>query len=458
MKRIAYCILMVTLSTGALRAQVETTAQSVQDVPDEPANSNDERMEVPPPVSGQTYPMATISEDRSNYLRGALTFTSAYTDNSLGSNSGGAPVSDVSYSIAPSIALDEKTARTHAVLTYAPGFTFYQRESSLNEADHNASIDFQYRLSPHATFIAHDAFQKSSTVFNRPDPTTVEVASGGPTGANFSIISPLADRLSNFGTVGLNYQFSMNGMVGFSGTFSNLHYPNPAQVPGLFDSSSTGFSAFHSLRISKMHYVGLTYEYQRLLAYPTEGSSETQTHALLFFYTLYPMERLSVSFFGGPQHSDTVQPPIGALGIPVPESRTWTPAAGASLSWRARLSSIALTYSHLIAGGGGLSGAVQMDAASLNLRRQLTKTFTGSIGAAYTQNVVLASALNGANEGHTFSATASLQHQFRQRFNVQLGYTRLHQNYSSVAVIATNPDTNRESISFSYLFSRPLGR
>jgi hypothetical protein len=207
-----------------------------------------------------------------------------------------------------------------------------------------------------------------------------------------------------------------------------------------------------------MHYVGLTYEYQRLLAYPTEGSSETQTHALLFFYTLYPMERLSISFFGGPQHSDTVQPPIGTLGIPVPESRAWTPAAGASLSWRARLSSIALTYSHIISGGGGLSGAVQMDAASLNLRRQLTKTFTGSIGAAYTQNVVLASALNGTNKGHTFSGTASLEHQFRQRFNVQLGYTRLHQDYSSVAVIATNPDTNRESISVSYLFSRPLGR
>jgi hypothetical protein len=99
-----------------------------------------------------------------------------------------------------------------------------------------------------------------------------------------------------------------------------------------------------------------------------------------------------------------------------------------------------------------------MDTASLNLRQQLSKTFTGAIGAAYTQNDVLASALTGASKGHTVSATASLEHQFRQRFNVQLGYTRLHQDYSSVAVIATNPDTNRESISVSYLFSRPLGR
>jgi hypothetical protein len=211
MKRLPFYLIMVLLSAGALWAQVETTPQSAQDVADEPTSVNEERMEVPPPVSGQTYPAATISEDRSNYLRGALTFTSAYTDNSLGSNGGGAPVSDVNYSIVPSIALDEKTARIHAVLTYAPGFTFYQRESSLNQADHNASIDFQYRLSPHVTFSAHDAFQKSSSVFNRPDPTTVEGVSSGPTGANFSIIAPLADRLSNFGTVGLNYQSVLAG-------------------------------------------------------------------------------------------------------------------------------------------------------------------------------------------------------------------------------------------------------
>ena len=36
----------------------------------------------------------------------------------------------------------------------------------LNETDQNASIDFQYRLSPHVTLSAHETdFQKSSNVF-----------------------------------------------------------------------------------------------------------------------------------------------------------------------------------------------------------------------------------------------------------------------------------------------------
>ena len=51
------------------------------------------------------------------------------------------PISDVSYSVAPMIAVDETTPRLHYLLTYAPGFTFYQRNSGLNEADHNASMN-----------------------------------------------------------------------------------------------------------------------------------------------------------------------------------------------------------------------------------------------------------------------------------------------------------------------------
>ncbi|HTA49837.1 MAG TPA: hypothetical protein VK930_10320, partial [Verrucomicrobiae bacterium] len=82
------------------------------------------RMLTPPPVSGQSYPVILTSQERSNYLRGGLAFTSAYTDNAVGPVDGH-PVSDVSYSVWPTIALDETTTRSHLVLTYAPGFTFY---------------------------------------------------------------------------------------------------------------------------------------------------------------------------------------------------------------------------------------------------------------------------------------------------------------------------------------------
>jgi hypothetical protein len=452
------CAGLLLLPAPSLWSQVDSTSTQAP-VANGANNSDvsDSRMLTPPPVSGQSYPTSFSGRERSNYLSGGLTFSSAYTDNAVGPVNGHA-VSDVSYSVAPFLSLDETTSRLHSVLTYAPGFTFYQRTSARNETDHNASVDLQYRLSPHVTVTATDSFQKSSNVFNQPFMIGAALVSGGTQQPNFSVIAPVADRLSNSGNAGITYQFALNEMVGASGTFSNLHYPNQEQVPGLFDSSTQGGSAFYSFRISKMHYIGATYQYQRLMSYPTAGVTETQTHAILFFYTLYASSRLSLSIFGGPQHSDTVQPPLPPLKLQVPEARAWTPAAGASMSWQGRLTNVALSYSHIISGGGGLAGAVKMDTASGSIRQQLARRLSGSVSGLYAQNNILGSVFGASTNGHTISGTASLQQELGQHINVQLGYTRLHQVYSGVAVLATVPNTNREFVSISYQFSRPLGR
>lgn len=433
--------------------QTGTTGPTTEQTVDHP----EDRMQTPPPVTGQNYPTAFASEERANLLRYGVVFTPAYTDNAL-PGVGTRPVSDISYSVAPTVAIDERTPRMNWTATYAPGFTAYQKTSSRNEADQNALLNFSYRLSPHVTFSAHDTFQKTSNVFNQPNFGPGSAVSGGAQVANFSVITPIASQLNNSGNVGLTYQFALNGMIGANGTFTNLHYPDPAQVPGLFDSASQGGSAFYSLRVSKMHYLGTTYQYQRLLSYPSAGLTETQTHALMMFYTLFPSTHVSVSFFGGPQYSITAQPPAPALNLPAPDAKAWTPAAGASLNWQGRLTTVAISYSHVISGGGGLVGAVHMDNATATLGRQLTRTLTGSVSGGYTNNKVVAIALPGMTNGHSIFGTASVQQQMGEHLSVQLGYTRIHQTYNNIAVISAAPDTNREFISISYQFSRPLGR
>lgn len=446
------CLVLLLLLAVSLWGQVDNTSTTATGT-----ENTDDRMLTPPPVSGQSYPTSPASEERSNYFRGGLTFTGAYTDNAVGSITGH-PVSDVSYSVAPFAELDETTSRMHLALTYAPGFTFYQRTSARNEADQNASIDFHYRLSPHVTFSARDGFQKSSNVFNQPGFSGAGAVAGGSQEPNFSVTAPIADRLSNSGNVGVSYQFAMNGMVGASGTFTNLRYPNQAEVPGLYDSSSQGGSAFYSHRVSKMHYIGVTYQYQRFVSYPSQGLNETQTHAILFYYTLYATSKLTFSMFGGPQHADTMQPPLAPFNLQLPPSRAWTPAAGASLSWQGHQNSLAVSYSHLISGGGGLFGAVHMDSASASLGQQITRSLGGSLTGAYTQNDILGAVLGGGNNGHTVSGTASLHQQFGEHIGIEVGYTRLHQSYSNVPVLSLAPNTNREFVSVSYHFSRPLGR
>jgi hypothetical protein len=425
---------------------------------------SEDRMLTPPPVSGQTYPVILTTEERSNYLRGGLTFLSAYSDNVLGATattngSSTKPVSDVSYSVWPTIALDQTTSRLHWTLTYAPGFTFYQRTSGRNEADQNAAIDFQYRLSPHVTVSMRDGFQKSSNVLNQPGLADGSV-SGGSQGVDNLLVAPLSDRLSNLGNIGIAYQFGANSMVGGSGTFTNLHYGNPTQVPGLADTSTQSASAFYSYRAARRHYVGATYQYQRLIASPTGGQNETRTHAVMGFYTFYPTTRFSVSMFGGPQHYDVGPQFATGLTTPLPGSSSWSPAAGASVNWQGQFTALAASYSHTIAGGWGLIDAVRMDSATASLRQQLARALTASVSLGYIEDKVvgsLAQTTEASTNGHTVSGTAAIQKTFGEHWNAQLGYTRLHQSYN-VAAISTTPDTNREFVSISYQFARPLGK
>lgn len=448
LNRICFVVAIV-LMCSPLWSQENTSA-----VPDTTQMNDDSRMELPPPVSGGAYPTEVGAANHSNYLRAGLTLNSTYSDNVLGGVSGN-PVSDISYSIWPSISLDETTPRVHSIFSYNPGFTFYQRTGARNEADQNLSINFSYRLSPHLTLILQDAFHSSSNVLNQPDLVAANPVSGSPQASAVNVIAPTASQLNNGGNVELTYQFSLNGMVGLSGAFTNLHYPDPSQVPGLYDSSSKGGSAFYNHRLSKKNYLGVTYQYQDLLAYPQGFQAETQTDSVLFFYTAYLKPTFTLSFFGGPEYSNTQENTTSL--------RSWSPALGASLAWQGRETSLAIGYSRMIAPGGGLIGAVHQNAYNASIRRQLTRKLSVGVQGSYATNRLLEPALLsflGVSDsgGHTVTGTVSLQRQIGERFGLGMGYTRLQQSYSNIAAISAAPNTNREWISISYQFARPLGR
>ena len=365
--------------------------------------------------------------------------------------SNGQPVNDVSYSIWPTISLDQTRSRLHWVFTYSPGYTFYQKTSSLNQAYQNLSVNLSYRLSPHVTLSLRDSFQQTSTVLNQPNTDLQTPVSGGAFVPNYSVIAPNAEVLTNTANATLTYQFAANAMVGASGTFGNLYYPNQSQVSGLSNSSSKGGSAFYTHRLSKMHYIGLTYQYQVFSANGTGVQSETHAQSIFGFYSLYFKPTISLSFFGGPQYSSTQQ-----LGVP--SSQGWSPGGGVSFGWQGKLTSFAASYSQTVNDGGGLSGAVHASSANASLHRQLARKLSGNIGASYSNNSVLAASPTFNTGGHTISGNASVQRQIGEHLNLQLQYTRVHQSYSDVAAISAIPDQNRVAVNISYQFSRPLGR
>lgn len=434
------CLSFALLFAMPVWSQVEPDATG-------PPPASEDQMQTPPPVSGEAYPTATGSEARSNFLRAGFTLNTAYNDNVL-AGATAKPISDLTYTISPTIALDQTTSRQHRIFTYSPGFTTYQHTSALNNIDQNAVLHFQYRLSPHATISLDELFSQSSNVFNQPY--------GGVSGSTLSpteaVVAPFAELINNVASAELSYQFSRNGMVGGSGTSTILNYPNPAQAVGLANSNSRGGSAFYNLRLSSMQYIGLTYQYSRMIASPVTGGSVTQTHTIYFFYTLYLKHALSLSVSGGPQHFNEVQSPF-------PASASWTPAVTASMGWQGSHTNFAASYSRTVTGAGGLLGAFETDNASASARWQMARTWTvGSAGTYATQKNVLPAIFPSSSGGRTVSGTISFQHPISERFTVKLGYTRLHQSYTGVAVVSENPDSDSENISISYQFARSLGR
>ncbi len=456
------CLSLALLTAMPAWPQVDTNATGAG------TNTADQtQMMTPAPVSGEAYPTAVGgSTTRSNYLRTGWVINTAYSDNVVG---GGANrVSDTSYSIWPTIAIDQTTSRVHWMLNYSPGFTIYQHTSSLNQADQNMALNFRYRLSPHVTASLRESFQKTSNVFNQPNPLSGGAVSGSPQPPTIVVIAPTADQLTNMASMQLTYQFSRNGMIGVAGAFTNLHYPNQAEVPGLYDSSSSGGSAFYNHRLSKMHYVGATYQYSRILADPlnaTAGTqtsatldyslnapSETQTNAILLFYTIYLKPTLSFSISGGPQRYSVVQSPL-------PVYHSSSPALAASMSWQGLHTNFAASYLRVITSGGGLVGAFHSNGANASVHWQLARMWSAGFAVSYLTNKnVTPSSFVSSSGGHTVFGTVSLQHPLSEHFNVGFGYTRLQQSYSGIPAISNVPDTNREFISISYQFARPLGR
>jgi|ERR1700733_8264990 len=425
------------------------------ETPTTPADET--RMQIPPPMSGTAYPTMVGSEMHSNYLAVGLVLNTAYADNVVVDGSAG-PISDFIYSILPTIALDKNTPRQLLSLTYSPGFTLYQRTSGLDAATQSVALIAGYRLSQHADITVSDSFQKSSSAFDQLSSSSGNGISGSTQIPSAEVVAPYANRLSNTVHVGLSYQFAKNAMIGAGGNFTQSSYPNPAQAVGLYNSNLGGGSVFYNYRFSSSQYIGATYQYSRNREDPVSAQSpentqtKIQTHTLLASYTVYLNPKFSFSLSCGPQYYDATQSSLAP-------ARSWTPSATASIGWQRNNTNFVASYSRGIGGDIGLSGVYNSYGVNTSTRWRITRTWNLGVSASFFSNKNLTPLLDSSSPGgHTVSGAASVQHSLSDHFSAEVGYARIHQNYSGVGVISDTPDNNQETITISYRLARPLGR
>ncbi len=455
-------ILLLALLVFAIPAwsQVEPSASGGGE-----SSEDDTQMMTPPPVSGMPYASEGTEGGRTNYLSASVGASAGYIDNAIpGYNWTGATTgeNDTTYAINPSISLARSTPRQAITLTYNPSFTFYQPTSQLDSINQSASLVFSERLSPHLSFDLQNFFLRTNNVFSGSYP----FSTGGLTGANQApipaLIAPFAQQMTDTISGSLSYQFGLDGMIGGSGSYSNLDYPNYTQAVGIYNSSGESGSAFYSKRFSRSQYGGLSYSYSQYsgeIVHPTAFQTVTQTFS--GFYTYYFNTRFSISLSGGAQ--DT------SVNIPgSPSYNAWSPSGVASIGWQGKRGSISSSYLHAVTSGEGLYGAFYSDSESLSAGWIFGPRWTSSFGISYVNISPLTTGSSGSGPtnlftgyfgGDTFTASASLSHTLKEHLSAGVGYDRLHESYpGNPTVLNTNPDSDQFFGSISYDFRKPLGR
>jgi len=280
----------------------------------------------------------------------------------------------------------------------------------------------------------------------------VDPISGSAIPSPAQVIAPFGHRLSNQANAQLSYQYSANAMIGGGGSTGMLAYSNQANTSGLADSHSYGGSAFFNRRLSGTQYTGSTYNFMKDADTRQGTQSETQVHTINMFYSIYLMQKLTLSVSGGPQH-------FAVTFSPFPTFASWTTSVTTAGSWQSDRTSLSASYSRSVVGGGGLLGAFHTNSINTSAHLKLARTWSVEMAGGYqVRKNVSQFSLFSQPGGHTASGTVSVGHPLSERVTATFRYQRMHQIFNGIAAISSNPDSDRESISISYQFRRPLGR
>ena len=430
----------------------------------EPAPAMEENAPVPPPASIAGPSLGFTSDlERANYLRGGISLGTTYDDNVF--NTASNRVGGFTYSALPHLALDISTNRLRWTSLYSAGLTVNQRLSSQNQGSHNLGMDFEYRLSPHVTLSVTDRFSLTTDFFDQVQ-TSPDLSGGGILQQpNATVVTPLAKSTGNNVNGQVSWQFGAGSMLGMTGGYYNTSYDDV--TPGttsLLDTTTESASGFYSHRITARNWIGVRYGFQHMSFQPE--NEQTTSQSVMLFHTIYLKPTMQLSFFAGPEYSAVdsqivipqVQLPfVLFVSIPISQKR-WSGAGGASYSWQGEHTSITAGVVRQVSDGGGVQGAVTLTSVSGALRRQIARSTTLSFSGGYATNDALFTSTSGIGSLKTATGSIGIGRRLGAHFGLDLSYARIYQEPAAGATVSVPAYHNRGLVTFSYDFSRPLGR
>jgi len=431
--------LVFALTPGVVRSQATG-----------PTTSN-----VPILASGQM-PATNPREDveLANVFKGSVSAGVFFDDNAA---IGAVPRQwNLNYSIMPSFEFEETRPRLDWGLTYAPGFVKSQNLSNRNLFSQNFGGHFTWLPSPHTQLSAQENYIRSNNLFQQSSAT-----SPGPTiSPNPTIFFPSLLQTSTLSNAEFSYQFSEHSSIGVGGSFASQHFdttPKSGPSTSLIRSQIASGNVYYSHQLSAENQLGVQYALQ-VLRFPA-NDARTTTHTFLFFEEAKLTPNTTLTVYGGPEYSLTFNQAVINLGfivitIPV-RANQWHAAGGVIYSWTGQRLAATLNFTRRISDGGGLVGAVELNAGTAQISWRLAKRWSLTSALAGADDTLLA-VQSAQNELRTYSARVGVEHQLSRNLAMEMGYERLNETGGFAGFPIGNHDTAYGSITYSFM--KPLGR
>jgi hypothetical protein len=419
----------------------------------------------PPAHSDGEGPQLTVETDPEykNVLVGNVVGSAAYDDHAMNSKANpGSYVGDVRFALQPSIAFQQTRQRASWTLSYTPGVSISQHDTSDYQYTQNGGAEVTWDPSTRFHMRLRQDYTVTTNPFESVGREPVLPTLGGFTGPTSNTLLPNTKREMMISSAEIMTRVSPHGAFGFTGGYQKFDY---GDIPGtennlqLTGSHTYLGTAFYSLQVSRSTTIGVqTAVFDIFSSLQGILGERTQSYDVQVYDAWKMTARSVLTIYTGAEYSREFEPNF-------PLAKHWRPDASASYAWNGVRNAVTLDYVRRTSDGGGVVGSALTNHGVANLRSRITKTW-GLEGRFEATDQI---ALQGFLEFRSFWAGGAITHDWGRNLRFRLDYDRVRQNaYESKVIPAellqlipsTFPVGEHNLIQFSvdYHFMRPISR
>lgn len=399
-------------------------------------------------------PAALEPGARSSYVSTGVSVSSTFDDNIFNIPGNTGKTFDELVSINPHIQLQMDRPLTNWLVNYAPSFSFSQNAPQYSTNSELLSNTFSHKFTPRWNTSLFGNFSITTTGYDQLQAAGANQNVPLAQRPNGSLLVPGIRRQQSVSGGDVSYALDKHSNVTIGGSYTSSSFGQQGTAVNLTDTASYSGQLGYSHQRSATNTLGVDYSITRLTA--NDGAFDLLSHKLSLTtgFTLSAAQHLTL--FAGPEVSQSSGVmPFGG-GAANFNSLSWT--AGGAYTLLAGKNKIDLSAVRQVSDGAGISPAVRLMSATLNLEHPFARLWLIDLSAQYAVNDPLASE-TGPRSYQFWSAEAGVTRKFTSGMSISLAYWRTQQNGILTAILPPGDiNHNRAVVTVAYDFMHPLGK